>query len=91
VRHLANVADMMHALLVARADEFDGCTEGSPEEAGYIKLVETIEATRPSPLAGRSHPQRQGISFTLACDPWACEHARSVTRWLCLRGAPPRE
>jgi hypothetical protein len=44
VAHLANVADMMHAILVARADELDGCTEGSPEEAQYIKLVEAIEA-----------------------------------------------
>jgi len=43
VAHLANVADKMHALLVARADELDGCTEGSPEEAEYIKVVEAIE------------------------------------------------
>jgi hypothetical protein len=44
VAHLAGVADAMHALLVRRADEFDGCTEGSPEEAEYRSLVETIEA-----------------------------------------------
>lgn len=37
-------ADAMHALLVARADELDGCIEGSPEESEYIKLVEVIEA-----------------------------------------------
>ena len=44
VAHLASVADKMHAVLVVRADELDGCTEGSPEEAEYTKLVEAIEA-----------------------------------------------
>jgi hypothetical protein len=44
VAHLARMADQMHAMLVARADELDGCTEGSPEETEYIKLVEAIEA-----------------------------------------------
>jgi hypothetical protein len=44
VAHLAGVADGMHAVLVRRADELDGCTEGSPEEAEFIKLVEVIEA-----------------------------------------------
>jgi hypothetical protein len=43
VAHLANVADKMHALLVTRADELDGCAEGSPEEVEYIKLLEAIE------------------------------------------------
>lgn len=37
-------ADAMHALLVSRADELDGCTKGSPEDAECIKLVEAIEA-----------------------------------------------
>lgn len=37
-------ADAMHAVLVSRANELDGCIEGSPEEADYIKLVETIKA-----------------------------------------------
>jgi hypothetical protein len=44
VAHLASVADKMHALLVERGDELEGYTEGSPEEAEYIKLVEAIEA-----------------------------------------------
>jgi hypothetical protein len=44
VAHLAGVADAMHALLVHRADELDGCTVGSPEEAEYVALVEAIEA-----------------------------------------------
>jgi hypothetical protein len=33
----------MHALLVRRADELDGCTEGSSEDAEYIQLVEAID------------------------------------------------
>jgi hypothetical protein len=37
-------ADALHALLVRLADELDGWTEGSPEEAEYISLVEVIEA-----------------------------------------------
>jgi len=38
-------ADAMHALLVSRVDELDGCTKGSPpEDAECIKLVEAIEA-----------------------------------------------
>jgi len=31
-------------VLVSRADELDGCIEGSLDEADYIKLVEAIEA-----------------------------------------------
>src|SRR5262245_45829613 len=44
VAHLARVADKMHALLVERADELDGCTEGSSEETEYTKLIEAIDA-----------------------------------------------
>jgi hypothetical protein len=33
----------MHALLVARADELMGCTEGSPEEAELAALVDAID------------------------------------------------
>ena len=44
VAHLARVADKMHAMLVDRADELDGCTAGSPEETEYIKLIEAIDA-----------------------------------------------
>jgi len=43
VAHLAAVADKMHALLVARADELHGFIEGSPEELEYITIVEAIE------------------------------------------------
>jgi hypothetical protein len=37
-------ADAMHALLIKRADELIGCTEGSPEEAELRTLADTIEA-----------------------------------------------
>jgi len=33
----------MHALLVARADELMGCTEGSPEEAELAALADAID------------------------------------------------
>lgn len=36
--------DAMHALLVHRADELMGCTEGSPEEAELSRLTDAIEA-----------------------------------------------
>jgi len=44
VAHLASVSDKMHALLVARADELDGCTEGTLAATEFIMLVEAIEA-----------------------------------------------
>ena len=37
-------ADAMHALLVVRADDLVGCTEGSPEEAELERLADVIEA-----------------------------------------------
>ena len=42
-------ADLMHAMLVTRADALEGFTESSPEEAEYAaiaELVETYEAKR---------------------------------------------
>jgi hypothetical protein len=36
-------ADTLHALLVLRADELVGCTEGSPEEAELEGLADAIE------------------------------------------------
>jgi hypothetical protein len=39
----AAVTDQMHALLVARADELMGCTEGSPEEAELAALADAID------------------------------------------------
>jgi hypothetical protein len=60
VAHLARVADSMHALLVRRADELDGCTEGSPEEAEYISLVEAIEAYEAKRRPDRKIPGGKG-------------------------------
>ena len=36
-------ADALHALLVLRADELIGCTEGSPEEAELEAIADAIE------------------------------------------------
>jgi hypothetical protein len=44
VTQLTKVSDAMHALLVKRADELMGCTEGSPEEAELAALADAIEA-----------------------------------------------
>jgi hypothetical protein len=43
---LQTPADRMHTLLVLRADELMGCTEGSPEEAELATLTDAIEAVR---------------------------------------------
>ncbi len=37
-------ADAMHAVLVKRADELIGCTEGSPEEEELRALADVIDA-----------------------------------------------
>ena len=37
-------ADAMHVLLVLRADQLDGCTEGSPEEVESMAIAEAFEA-----------------------------------------------
>ena len=60
VAHLAGVADGMHALLVRRADELGGCTEGSSEEAEYIALVEAIEAYETMRWCGGKTPGGKG-------------------------------
>jgi hypothetical protein len=44
VAHLANVADAMHALLLRRADELEGCIEGSAEDAELASIVNAIQA-----------------------------------------------
>ena len=36
----------MHALLVKRADELAGCTEGSPEVAGLAVIADAIMEQR---------------------------------------------
>ena len=45
-------ADALHALLVLRADELVGCTEGSPEEAELKASLTPSRATKP--FAGRT-------------------------------------
>jgi hypothetical protein len=42
------ITDRMHALLVARADALEGCTEGSPEEAELAALADAIETGSPA-------------------------------------------
>jgi hypothetical protein len=37
-------ADAMHALLVLRADQIEGFTEGSPEEAEFKAIADALEA-----------------------------------------------
>jgi hypothetical protein len=47
--NLTAEADLMHGMLVTRADALEGFTENSPEEAEYAaiaELVETYEAKR---------------------------------------------
>jgi len=50
-------ADAMHALLIKRADDLVGCTEGSSEEAELSALADVIDAyeakRRPSGKVGR--------------------------------------
>ena len=41
---LAREADQMHALLVQRADQLDGCTEGSREEQELAAIADAMEA-----------------------------------------------
>ena len=42
--HLTKVSGAMHALLVKRADELMGCTEGSPGEAELAAIADAIDA-----------------------------------------------
>ena len=44
VAHLADVGDAMRALLVQRAEDVAGWTEGSPERAEPSLAVDVIEA-----------------------------------------------
>jgi len=37
-------ADAMHALLMARADALEGCTDGSPEEAELKAIADALVA-----------------------------------------------
>ena len=41
---LVREADQMHALLVQRADQLDGCAENSPEERERAAITDAIKA-----------------------------------------------
>ena len=41
---LVREADQMHALLVERADQLDGCAENSPEERELAAITDALEA-----------------------------------------------
>ena len=44
IAHLTVVSDAMHALLIKRADELVGCTEGSPEEVELAAIADAVDA-----------------------------------------------
>ena len=46
VQMFGREADAMHALLIKRADELVGCTEGSPEETELSDVINAYEAKR---------------------------------------------
>jgi hypothetical protein len=46
VKMFGREADAMHALLIKRADELVGCTEGSPEETELSDVINAYEAKR---------------------------------------------
>jgi hypothetical protein len=44
VAHFTRVADVMHALLVKRADQLEGFVEGSAEEAEFAQIADALTA-----------------------------------------------
>ena len=60
VAHFTRVADTMHALLVKRADEIQGCAEGSPEEAELAAITDAIEAYEDLRWPGAKVPGGKG-------------------------------
>jgi hypothetical protein len=53
--------DELHALLVLRADELVGCTEGSPEEAELKAIADAIEGLRSHSLDCWQSAWREGL------------------------------
>ncbi|HWE19946.1 MAG TPA: hypothetical protein VG758_22655 [Hyphomicrobiaceae bacterium] len=43
-QRLVSAADAMHALLIRRADQLQGCTEGSAEEAELGSIADALTA-----------------------------------------------
>ena len=58
-------ADAMHAQLVHRADQLEGCTEGFRGRAGAFSHRERDPRVRTKALAGRQHTGRQGLLFRM--------------------------
>jgi hypothetical protein len=55
-------ADAMFALLIARADELGGCTEGSAEEKELESIVNAIEAYEAKRWPAGKIPGGKGLS-----------------------------
>ena len=53
-------ADAMHALLVLRADDLEGFTEGSPEEAEFKNIADALEAYEAKRWPGGKVPGGKG-------------------------------
>jgi hypothetical protein len=60
VEHLTDVADVMHALLIKRADDLAGCVEGSPEEAELAAIADTLDAYGEKRWPLKKVPGREG-------------------------------
>jgi len=59
-------ADAMHAMLVRRADDLEGCSNGSPEQAVLASIVYAIEAYEEKTLADGESGQRQRLALSCA-------------------------
>ena len=72
--HLTVVSDAMHALLVKRADELEGCIEGSPEEAEIFDR-RRARGLRANAVAAWESAGRQGLRQRL-CNLYSLNRTR---------------